>query len=74
MTELKSYVCKSKYIKKNGEESVYTYTKLREVKTKRMLTSDEIEYINTHSATEIAKHFNKSTTWAYNRKSGNYYI
>lgn len=34
------------------------------------ITKEDMEYINTHSAVEIAKHFNRSTTWAYSRMNG----
>lgn len=34
------------------------------------ITKEDMEYIKTHSAVEIAKHFNRSTTWAYSRMNG----
>ena len=34
------------------------------------ITNEDMEYIKTHSAVEIAKHFNRSTTWAYSRMNG----
>lgn len=35
-----------------------------------LITKEDMEYIKTHSAVEIAKHFNRSTTWAYSRMNG----
>lgn len=64
----------SKYVDKNGNEKVYSNPVITKKKEHRELTAEEIEFIHKHSACEIAKHFGKSTTWAYSRKAGNYTI
>lgn len=65
---------KTEYVNKKGEKVVYTHTHAYKGREHRDLTREEIEFIHSHSAYEIAKHFNKSTTWAYGRIAGNYTI
>lgn len=67
-------VYKLKYIKKNGEAVYYINRQIYKGKEHRNMTTDEIDFVNTHSAPQIAKHFGKSTSWAYARKSGKYVI
>lgn len=65
---------KTTYVTKSGETKTYVNRQVNKNKEHRNLTPEEIEFIKTHSATEIAKHFNKSSTWAYSRIAGNYTI
>ncbi len=67
-------VYKTEYVNKRGETVFYENRQISRTKEHRDLTKEEIEFIHNHSAYEIAKHFNKSTTWAYARKTGNYTI
>lgn len=67
-------VYKTKYVNKKGETIYYDNKQIDRSKQKRNLTPEEIDFVKRHSANEIAKHFGKSTTWAYSRIAGNYTI
>lgn len=67
-------VYKTKYVNKEGETVYYNNIQINRGKQHRNLTPEEIEFVKHHTATEIAKHFNKSSTWAYARIAGNYTI
>lgn len=67
-------IYKTEYVNKKGEKVYYVNKQCYRGKEHRDLTKEEIEFIHTHSAYEIAKRFNKSTTWAYARMAGNYTI
>lgn len=54
----------------NDKEQPKTRPKPRPKNKHEPITKEDMEYINTHSAVEIAKHFNRSTTWAYSRMNG----
>lgn len=64
----------SEYINKKGQKVIHEHRHEYKGKVHRDLTKEEIEFIHTHSAYEIAKHFNKSSSWAYARIAGNYTI
>lgn len=66
-------VYKTEYVNKEGKKVVYENIQVYKGKEHRELTKEEIEFIRSHSAYEIAKHFNKSTSWAYSRMLGNSY-
>lgn len=55
---------------KNFKEQPKPKPKPRPKNKHEPITKEDMEYINTHSAVEIAKHFNRSTTWAYSRMNG----
>lgn len=57
-------------ILKNDKEQPKPKTKPKPKNKHEPITKEDMEYINTHSAVEIAKHFNRSTTWAYSRMNG----
>lgn len=61
------------YTKKNGERKCYQSTYIKKTQAPTPLTDEDIEFIQTHTITQIAKQFNKSTTWCYRRKGGYYY-
>lgn len=61
-------VIKAKSGKTYNYNIKYKYNKIK----RRNLTEEEINYIQTHTAIEIQKHFNKSTSWVYARIAGDY--